>query len=113
MGNPVIVEAVRTPIGKRNGWLSSLHAAEILGAAQQEVVKRAGIDPILVEQVIGGCVTQAGEQSNSVTRTAWLTAGLPISAAATTVDSQCGSSQQATNMATSLVAAGVVDVPQL
>ena len=72
MGTPVIVEAVRTPIGRRNGWLSGLHAAEILGAAQSAVVHRAGIDPLLVEQLAGGCVTQAGEQSNNVTRTAWL-----------------------------------------
>ena len=64
MGVPVIVEAARTPIGKRNGWLSGLHATEILGAAQRGVIERAGIDPELVEQVIGGCVTQFGEQSN-------------------------------------------------
>jgi acetyl-CoA C-acetyltransferase len=77
MGNPVIVEAVRTPIGKRGGWLSGLHAAELLGAAQKGLLDRSGIDPLIVEQVIGGCVTQAGEQSNNVTRTAWLHAGLP------------------------------------
>ena len=110
MGNPVIVEAVRTPIGKRNGWLSSLHAAEILGAAQQEVVKRAGIDPILVEQVIGGCVTQAGEQSNSVTRTAWLNAGLPWQTGATTIDAQCGSAQQANHLIAGLIATGAIDI---
>src|SRR6266511_6395207 len=66
MGNPVIVEAVRTPIGKRRGWLAGLHPAELLGAAQVEVLKRSGIDPDLVDQVIGGCVTQAGEQSNNM-----------------------------------------------
>ena len=75
MAQPVIVEAVRTPIGKRNGWLSGLHAAQLLGAAQVELVKRAGIDPATVEQVVGGCVTQAGEQASNVTRTAWLRAG--------------------------------------
>ena len=63
MGNPVIVEAVRTPIGKRGGWLAGLHPAEMLGAAQRALLERAGIDPELVEQVVGGCVTQAGEQS--------------------------------------------------
>jgi acetyl-CoA C-acetyltransferase len=63
VGQPVIVEAVRTPIGKRNGWLSGLHAAELLAAAQVELVKRAGIEPGAVEQVVGGCVTQAGEQA--------------------------------------------------
>jgi len=72
MAQPVIVEAVRTPIGKRNGLLSGLHAAELLGTAQTELVKRAGIDPAIVEQVVGGCVTQAGEQASNVTRTAWL-----------------------------------------
>lgn len=70
MGVPVIVEAIRTPIGKRGGWLSGMHAAEILGAAQIGLIDRAGIDAALVEQVIGGCVTQAGAQSNNVTRTA-------------------------------------------
>src|SRR5258708_9459767 len=69
MGTAVIVEAVRTPIGKRNGSLSGMHAAEILGAAQRGLVERAGIEPALVEQIAGGCVTQAGEQSNNVTRT--------------------------------------------
>ena len=77
MGQPVIVEAVRTPIGKRNGVLSGLHAADVLAAAQVEVIKRAGIDPADVEQVVGGCVTQAGEQASNVTRTAWLSIGLP------------------------------------
>lgn len=81
MGTPVIVEAVRTPIGKRGGWLSGLHAAEILGAAQRGILDRSGIDPELVEQVIGGCVTQAGAQSNNITRTAWLHAGLPCRSA--------------------------------
>ncbi len=96
MGTPVIVEAVRTPIGKRGGWLSGLHAAEILGAAQKGIVDRAGIDPTLVEQVIGGCVTQAGAQSNNVTRTAWLAAGLPWQVGATTIDCQCGSASRPT-----------------
>jgi acetyl-CoA C-acetyltransferase len=94
----VIVEAVRTPIGKKNGALSGLHAAQILGAAQIEVIKRAGIEPSLVEQAIGGCVTQAGEQALNVTRTAWLAAGLPYETSATTVDTQCGSAQQANNV---------------
>ena len=66
MGNPVIVEAVRTAQGKRRGWLAGVHPAVLLGAAQVEVLKRSGIDPNLVDQVIGGCVTQAGEQSNNM-----------------------------------------------
>jgi acetyl-CoA C-acetyltransferase len=110
MADVVIVEAVRTPIGRRNGGLSTVHPADVLGVAVSEVVGRSGIDPAEVEQVLGGCVSQVGEQSFNVTRTAWLSAGLPLGTAASTVDSQCGSSQQATNVATSLVAAGVVDV---
>jgi acetyl-CoA C-acetyltransferase len=110
MAQPVIIEAVRTPIGKRNGWLSGLHASEVLGAAQVELIKRAGIDPAIVEQVVGGCVTQAGEQGSNITRTAWLNQGLPYETAATTIDCQCGSSQQANNFVNNLVAAGAIDV---
>ena len=110
MSNPVIVEAVRTPIGKRNGWLSGLSAPELLGAAQVEVVKRAGIDPSIVEQVVGGCVTQAGEQGFNVTRMAWLLQGLPYEVAATTVDCQCGSSQQANHFVNNLIGVGAIEV---
>ncbi|MFD4293452.1 steroid 3-ketoacyl-CoA thiolase [Rhodococcus sp. NPDC058505] len=110
MGTPVIVEAVRTPIGKRGGWLSGLHAAETLGAAQVGLLERSGIDPQLVEQVIGGCVTQAGAQSNNVTRTAWLAAGLPWQVGATTIDCQCGSAQQANHLIAGLIATGAIDV---
>ncbi|MFD6857960.1 steroid 3-ketoacyl-CoA thiolase [Rhodococcus sp. NPDC060090] len=109
MGTPVIVEAARTPIGKRGGWLSGLHAAEILGAAQSGLIERAGIDPALVEQVIGGCVTQAGAQSNNITRTAWLHAGLPWQVGATTIDCQCGSAQQANHLIAGLIATGAID----
>lgn len=109
--NPVvIVDAVRTPIGRRNGGLSTLHPAELLGLAQKAIIERNGIDPSIVEQVVGGCVSQIGEQSFNVTRTAWLAAGLPLTTAATTVDTQCGSSQQATGLAASLIGSGVVDV---
>jgi acetyl-CoA C-acetyltransferase len=110
MADVVIVEAVRTPIGRRNGGLSTVHPADLLGTVLSEVVGRSGIDPAEVEQVVGGCVSQVGEQSFNVTRTEWLSAGLPLGTAATTVDTQCGSSQQATNVATSLVGSGVVDV---
>ncbi|MGW6379568.1 steroid 3-ketoacyl-CoA thiolase [Rhodococcus sp. NPDC055112] len=110
MGTPVIVEAVRTPIGKRGGWLSGLHAAETLGAVQVGILERAGIDPLLVEQVIGGCVTQAGAQSNNVTRTAWLAAGLPWQTGATTIDCQCGSAQQANHLIAGLIATGAIDI---
>ncbi len=108
MAQPVIVEAVRTPIGKRNGWLSGFHAAELLGAAQVELVKRAGIDPGDVEQIVGGCVTQAGEQASNVTRTAWLSQGLPYEVAATTIDCQCGSAQQANNFVANLISADAI-----
>ncbi|MER6667178.1 steroid 3-ketoacyl-CoA thiolase [Amycolatopsis japonica] len=109
MGSPVIVEAVRTPIGKRRGHLAGLHAAEILGAAQRALLERAGVDPALVEQAIGGAVTQAGEQAGNVTRTAWLHAGLPETTGATTIDAQCGSAQQATHLIAGLIAVGAID----
>ena len=108
MGTAVIAGAVRTPIGKRGGALSGLHAAEILGSAQTALLDRAGIDPELVEQVAGGCVTQAGEQASNITRTAWLHAGLPQQTGCFTVDAQCGSAQQATHLIAGLIAAGAI-----
>jgi acetyl-CoA C-acetyltransferase len=110
MTDVVIVEAVRTPVGKRNGGLSTNHPADTLAAVQRAVVDRAGIDPALVEQVVSGTVSQIGEQAFNLGRTAWLAAGLPLETAATTVDTQCGSSQQATGVAAALVGSGVVDV---
>jgi len=110
MSDVVIVEAVRSPIGRRNGGLSTVHPVDLLAEMQQELIRRSGIDPSAIGQVVTGCVSQIGEQSFNVGRTAWLSAGLPKQVAATTVDTQCGSSQQATNMATALVKAGVVDV---
>ncbi|HEY8217608.1 MAG TPA: steroid 3-ketoacyl-CoA thiolase [Acidimicrobiia bacterium] len=109
MNDVVIVEAVRTPVGRRNGGLSTLHSISLLGLVQQEVLTRAGIDAREVGQVVGGCVGQVGMQTMNVTRNAWLAAGLPIEVAASTVDSQCGSAQHATNLAASLVASGQVD----
>lgn len=106
----VLVEAVRTPVGRRNGGLAGMHAAELLGLVQREVLVRAGVDAADVDQVIGGCVGQVGMQSYNITRTAWLTAGLPVEVPASTVDAQCGSSQQAATLAYALVAGGVVDV---
>jgi acetyl-CoA C-acetyltransferase len=110
MPEVVIIEAVRSPVGRRKGGLAGLHPAELLSRIQAEAVARAGIDPGEVGQVVTGCVSQVGEQSFNVGRTAWLTAGLPMEVAATTVDTQCGSSQQATNLAAALIQAGVVDV---
>jgi acetyl-CoA C-acetyltransferase len=110
MGSAVIVEAVRTPVGKRGGALAGLHAAELLGGIQVALLDRAGIAPALVEQVAGGCVTQGGEQSNNVTRTAWLHAGLPWQAGCLTLDAQCGSAQQAAHLVAGLIAADVIGV---
>ena len=110
MGTPVIIEAVRTPIGRRNGWLSGLRAVEILRHAQTQVIERAGIEPSMVQEIIGGCVTQAGEQGSNVTRNAWLSTGLDPEVACTTVDAQCGSSQQANHLVAGLIAAGGMDV---
>jgi len=110
MPDVVIVEAARSPIGRRGGGLSTLHPADLLGAVQQAVVERSGIDPAEVDQIVGGCVTQVGEQTFNIARTAWLAAGLPLTVAATTVDSQCGSSQQATNLGAALIASGAADV---
>ena len=110
MTEVVIVDAVRTPIGRRNGGLSTVHPADLLGQVQSALIERTGLDPSEVGQVVGGCVSQVGEQSFNIARTAWLAAGLPLGTASTTVDTQCGSSQQATNLATALVAGGVTDV---
>ena len=110
MSDVVIVEAVRSPLGKRNGELAAIHPVDLLGKVQNELFKRSGVDPSLVGQVVGGCVGQVGMQTMNVARNAWLAAGLPLEVAATTVDTQCGSSQQATNLAYALIKAGVVDI---
>src|SRR4051794_27080931 len=110
MTDVVILDAVRTPVGRRGGGLSTMHPADLLAVPQKAVFERTGVDPAEVGQVVGGCVSQIGEQAFNIARTAWLTAGLPLTVAATTVDSQCGSSQQATNVASSLVGSGTVDV---
>ncbi len=109
MRDVVIVEAVRTPVGRRGGGLSTSHSVDVLGTVQKALFDRTGVDPGEIGQVVGGCVGQVGMQTMNVTRTAWLTAGLPIEVPATTVDAQCGSSQQATNLAYALVASGTVD----
>jgi len=108
--NPVIVDAARTPFGRRGGWLDSVHAAELLGHAQRGVLRRTGLDPDLVEQVIGGCVTPLAEQFGNVTRTAWMHAGLPSLTGATTIDAQCGTAAQATVLLAGQIAMGAVDV---
>ncbi|GAB2600058.1 steroid 3-ketoacyl-CoA thiolase [Streptomyces capparidis] len=107
---PVIVEAVRTPVGRRGGALANLHPAYLLGETFREVLARTGIQPDAVEQIVSGTVTHAGEQAMNPARTAWLAVGLPYETPATTVDCQCGSSQQANHMVANMVAAGVIDI---
>ncbi|HET6547663.1 MAG TPA: thiolase family protein [Solirubrobacter sp.] len=109
----VIVEAARTPVGRghpEKGYYKDTHPNALLGKVFTEVIERAGIEPGAVEDVIGGCVQQYGEQMFNVTRNAWLQAGLPMETPATTVDRQCGSAQQAVNFAAALISAGVHDV---
>ena len=110
MQDVVIVEAVRSPIGRRNGGFAGLHPADLLGRIQRAALERAGLDAHNVGQVVGGCVGQVGEQSFNIARTAWLAQGLPLEVPACTVDSQCGSSQQATTLGAGLVGAGIADV---
>ena len=107
MGEVYIIEAVRSALGKRGGGLAGVHAADLLGTVQKAALERSKLDPSAVDQVIGGCVSQVGEQSFDVARTAWLAAGLPIEVPAATVDSQCGSSQQATTLAAGLLGSGL------
>ena len=113
MREAVIIEALRTPIARGKpikGELSAFHPAKLLASVQGAVVDRAGLDPGLVEQIVGGCVTQAGEQSNNVVRNAWLTLGKNYEVAGTSVDAQCGSGQQANHIVSAFVRAGSIDV---
>jgi acetyl-CoA C-acetyltransferase len=110
MAEAVIVEAVRSPVGKRNGGLSGVHAADLSAQVLNGLVERTGIDPGLVDDVIWGCVSQAGEQAIDIARTALLTAGWPETVPGVTVDRQCGSSQQSIHFAAAGVVAGHYDV---
>jgi len=112
MREAVIVDAVRTPIarGKQGrGDLCAFHPAHLLGRVQDALVERNGLDPTLIEQVVGGCVTQAGEQSNNITRVAWLSRGKGWHTGGTTVDTQCGSGQQANHIVSAFVRANSID----
>jgi len=112
MREAVIVEAVRTPIARGKpgvGELSGFHAGTLLGKVQDAVVERAGVDPAEIEQVVGGCVTQAGEQSNNITRVAWLNRNKGWRTGGTTVDTQCGSGQQANHIISAFIRAGSID----
>ncbi|ORM35114.1 acetyl-CoA C-acetyltransferase [Williamsia sp. 1135] len=105
-----IVEALRTPVGKRNGSLAGVHPADLGAHVIKAVVERTGIDPMVVDDVIFGCVDTIGAQAGNIARTAWLTAGLPLDIPGTTVDRQCGSSQQAIHFAAQAVMSGTQDV---
>jgi acetyl-CoA C-acetyltransferase len=109
MSEVVLIDAVRTPFGKKRGALSAVHSVALLSTALRAVVDRTGIDPAAVGQVVGGCVSQIGMQAMNISRGAWLSAGLPASVAASTIDAQCGSSQQAVTLAHGLLAGGLVD----
>src|SRR5215471_13640198 len=109
----VIVEAVRTPVGRghrEKGVYRGVHPNDLLGTTYKEVIRRAGIEPSEIEDVLAGCVQQYGEQSFNIGRNAWLQAGLPYETPATTIDRQCGSAQQAVNFAASQIASGIHDV---
>jgi acetyl-CoA acetyltransferase family protein len=109
----VIVEAVRTPIGRGHpdkGYFKDVHPADLLGRCYAELIRRSGVPAAEVEYVIAGCVQQFGEQSMNIARNAWLQEGFPIEASASTIDLQCGSSQQAIGVAASLIASGIHEV---
>jgi acetyl-CoA acyltransferase len=106
----VVVEAVRTPVARRGGAYANIHPADLLASVLREVIERTGRDPALIDDHIAGCVSQIGDQSLNVARNAWLAAGLPETIPATTVDRQCGSSQQAIQFAAQAVMAGAADL---
>jgi acetyl-CoA C-acetyltransferase len=110
MGDAFIVGAARTPLGRRKGGLAGVHPVDLLGAAQKAAVEGSGAAPEAIDQIIGGCVSQVGEQSFNIARTAWLAQGLPLEVPSTTVDSQCGSSQQASTLGAGLVGSGLEDL---
>jgi acetyl-CoA acyltransferase len=110
MREPVIVDVVRTTFGKRGGALANWHPADLLGFALTTLIERTGVDPERIDDVIGGCVSQVGEQSTNLARNGWVSAGLPQTVPATTVDRQCGSSQQAVHFAAAGVAADHYDL---
>ena len=110
MRDAVIVDAVRTPTGKRNGGLSGVHSADLSAHVLRALVERTGVDPAVVDDVVWGCVSQVGEQTFDIARTAVLSAGWPESVPGTTVDRQCGSSQQAVHFAAAGVISGQYDV---
>jgi acetyl-CoA C-acetyltransferase len=112
MREAVIIEAVRTPIARGKavkGWLSGLHATKLLSLSLRGVLEKAGVDKENLEQIIGGCVTQAGEQAGNVVRNAWLSVGDTYQVGGTTIDAQCGSAQQANHLISAMIKAGSID----
>src|SRR2546423_2536013 len=107
----VIVDTVRTAVGKRKGALATWHPSDLLGLTLRSLLERNDVDPGTIDDVVGGCVTQSGEQGCNVTRNAWVAAGLPWHVPATSVDRQCGSSQQAAHFVAQGVMAGADDPP--
>jgi acetyl-CoA C-acetyltransferase len=110
MREVVIVDAARSAVGKRNGSLGLVHPTDVLGQVLEQLIERNGLEPEQVDQVIGGCINKLGAQGMNVTRTAWLSHGGAESTPCITIDSQCGSSQEAATLATSLVGAGMADI---
>src|SRR6266516_7649986 len=106
----VIVDTVRTAVGKRKGALANWHPADLLGFALQSLLERNDVDAGMIDDVVGGCVTQSGEQGCNLTRNAWIAAGLPWDVPATSVDRQCGSAQQAAHFVAQGVIAGAYDI---
>src|SRR5256885_15535350 len=106
----VIVDTVRTAVGKRKGALATWHPSDLLGLTLRSLLERNDVDPGTIDDVVGGCVTQSGEQGCNVTRNAWVAAGLPWHVPATSVDRQCGSSQQAAHLVAQGVIAGAYDL---
>ena len=110
MSEAYLVEAVRSPVGRRGGGLSGVHPADLGAAVLTALVERSGIDPAAVDDVIFGCVDTVGPQAGDVARTCWLAAGLPDEVPGVTVDRQCGSSQQAVHFAAQAVLSGTADL---
>ena len=110
MDEVVIVDAVRSPIGKKGGSLAGMHPADVLGQVMHRTLERSGIEPSAVGQVVGGCIGKVGAQAMNITRTAWLSHGGDENVACSTVDSQCGSSQYAVNLASMMVRSGSEEI---
>jgi len=110
MREVVIVEGIRTPVGRRNGVLKDVRPDDLAGEVLKKLIEKAGIDPAIVDDVILGCVSQSGEQAGDIARVAALIAGFPIEVPGTTIDRQCGSSQQAVHFASQAILSGDMDV---